>query len=106
MTLAILKFTEVFKLRFNCRVARSTVSSVGESKRECDRFSLDKAVEALSGYKDMPRSAYLKVMKALYKKDNKVAFLTMPNDRKNAWIESIADGSFFYVNDGWFYDEI
>ncbi|GMY39519.1 hypothetical protein FCV25MIE_34763, partial [Fagus crenata] len=76
------------------RVARTSGSCVGESKRKIERFSLDKAVEALSVYKDMPRTAYLKVMKTLYKKENRVAFLAMPEDRKIEWMNSIADGSF------------
>uniref|UniRef100_A0A2N9GZZ6 Myb/SANT-like domain-containing protein n=1 Tax=Fagus sylvatica TaxID=28930 RepID=A0A2N9GZZ6_FAGSY len=81
MTLAIREFTEVSRQRFERRVARTSGSCVGESKRKIERFSLDKAVEALSVYKDMPRTAYLKVMKALYKKEN-VAFLAMTEDRK------------------------
>ena len=46
-------------------------------------------------YKDMPRMTYLKVIKALYKKENRVAFLAMPEDRKIEWMDSIVDGSFY-----------
>ena len=34
-------------------------------------------------------------MKEIYKKDNNITFLTMPDDRKNHWMKSIADGFFF-----------
>ena len=94
MTVAILEFTEVSRQRFERRVARTSGSFVGESKRKIERFSFDKVVEALSVYKDMPRMAYLKVMKALYKKENRIAFLAMPEDRKIEWMDSIADGLF------------
>ena len=94
ITIAIREFTEVFKQMFERRVAKTNVSSVEESKRKFERFSLDKAIEALSVYKDMPRTAYLKVMKVLYRKENTVAFLTMLEDKKIEWMESIADGSF------------
>ena len=80
--------------RFERRVAKTNTSCVGESKRKLEWFSLDKAVQALSVYKDMPRTTYLKVMKALYKKENRVAFFAIPEDRKIEWIDSIADGSF------------
>jgi hypothetical protein len=94
MTLAIREFTEVSRQRFKRRIAKTSASCVGESKRKLEWFSLDKAVQALSMYKDMPRTTYLKVMKALYKKENRVAFLAMPEDRKIEWMDSIADGSF------------
>jgi hypothetical protein len=94
MTFAIREFIEVSRQRFERRVARTSGSCVGESKRKIERFSLNKAVEALSVYKDMLRTAYLKVMKAPYKKENRVAFLVMPEDRKIEWMDSIADGSF------------
>ena len=80
--------------RFERRVAKTNTSCVGESKRKLERFSLDKTVQALSVYKDIPRMAYLKVMKMLYKKENRVAFFAIPKDRKIEWIDSIADGSF------------
>ncbi len=94
MTLVILKFTEASRQRFKHRVAKTSPSCVEESKRKLERFFLDKAVEALSECKDMPRTAYPKVMKALYKKENRVAFLAMSEDRKIEWMDSIADGSF------------
>jgi hypothetical protein len=94
MTLAICEFIEVSRQRFERRVAKTSASCVGESKRKLERFSLDKTVEALSVYKDMPKTAYLKVMKVLYKKENKVAFLAMPKDRKIEWMDSIIDVSF------------
>jgi hypothetical protein len=94
MTLAICEFIEVYRQRFECKVTKTSASSVGESRRKLERFSLDKVVQALSVYKDMPRTTYLKVMKALYKKENRVAFLAMPEDRKIEWMDSIADGSF------------
>ena len=94
MTLAICEFTEVSRQRFECRIAKTSANCVGESKRKLEWFSLDKAVQALSVYKDMPRTTYLKVMKALYKKENRVAFLAMPEDRKIEWMDSIADRSF------------
>ena len=94
MTLAIREFTEVSRQRFKRRVTKTSASSVGESRRKLEQFSLDKAVQALSMYKNMPRTAYLKVMKALYKKENRVAFFAIPEDRKIEWIDSIADGSF------------
>jgi hypothetical protein len=34
-------------------------------------------------------------MKTLYKKDNKIAFLIMPDDKKNDWMKLVADESFF-----------
>ncbi|GMY17587.1 hypothetical protein FCV25MIE_12826 [Fagus crenata] len=94
MTLAICEFIEISRQRFERRVAKTSASCVGESKRKIERFSLDKAVQALSVYKDTPRTAYLKVMKTFYKKENRVAFLAMPEDRKIEWMDSIADGSF------------
>jgi hypothetical protein len=80
--------------RFERKVTKTSTSCVGESKRKLKRFSLDKTVQALSVYKDMPRMVYLKVMKTLYKKENRVAFLAMPEDRKIEWMDSIADGLF------------
>uniref|UniRef100_A0A2N9GL58 Uncharacterized protein n=1 Tax=Fagus sylvatica TaxID=28930 RepID=A0A2N9GL58_FAGSY len=74
MTLAILEFTEISRQRFKHRVTKTSANCVEESKRKLERFSLDKAVEALSEYKDMLRTAYSKVMKALYKKENKEYF--------------------------------
>ena len=39
-------------------------------------------------------------MKALYKKENRVAFLAMPEDRKIEWMDSIADGRSVIMSDG------
>ena len=94
VTLVIREFTEVSRQRFKHRVAKTSASCVGESKRMLERFSLDKVIEALSVYKDMPRAAYPKVMKTLYKKENRVAFLTTLEDRKIEWMDSIANESF------------
>lgn len=94
MILTIREFTELSRQRFEYRLAKSSGSYVGGSKTKIERFSLDKAVEALNMYTNMPITAYLKVMKALYKKENRIAFLSMPENRKIEWMDSIVDGSF------------
>jgi hypothetical protein len=94
MTFVIREFTEVSRQRFKHRVAKTSASCVGESKRKLEQFSLDKVVKALSVYKDMSRAAYPKVMKALYKKENRIAFFATLEDRKIEWMDSIADESF------------
>uniref|UniRef100_A0A2N9E563 DDE Tnp4 domain-containing protein n=1 Tax=Fagus sylvatica TaxID=28930 RepID=A0A2N9E563_FAGSY len=77
---------KVSRQRFKRRIAKTSASCVGESKRKLERFSLDKAVQALSVYKDMPRTTYLKVMKALYKKENRSDFSDVDSDTN--WSES------------------
>lgn len=95
MTEAINNFTALSKARFEARQARTSGNSsrhVGELAKVDEDFSLRKAIQLLNQYKDLPHGKWLKVMRELYNSDNRVAFLTMEDDRRMAWMELIGYG--------------
>ncbi|KAF3945588.1 hypothetical protein CMV_028052 [Castanea mollissima] len=72
--------------------ASGSTKHVGESAGTDDKFSLEKAIATLNGYKDLDDMTFFKVQKNC----NRVArifFMTVPDNRKKAWMEFIAKES-------------
>lgn len=95
MTEAIQSFTELSRAKFIAGQAKASGSTkhMGESAGTDDKFSLEKAIATLNGYKDLDDMTFFKVQKKLYNREARIFFMTVPNNRKKAWMEFIGKES-------------
>ena len=54
-----------------------------------DPCSLVKVMKVLNSYADLSNKVYIKMLKVLQQKDNRVVFMRMPKHRRKSWIEDI-----------------
>lgn len=81
MTQAIQSFTELSRAKF---IAGQSTKHVGESAGTDDKFSLEKAIATLIGYKDLDNMTFFKVQKKLYNHEARIFFMTLPDNRRKA----------------------
>ena len=95
MTQAIQSFTELSRAKFIAGQAKASGSSkhMGESAGTDDKFSLEKAITTHNGHKDLDDMTFFKVQKKLYNRKARIFFMTVPDNRKKAWMEFIAKES-------------
>ena len=77
--------------RYSGKLGRSSGSSdqFAQSVVGGDPCSLAKVIEVLNLSADLSNKAYIKMLKALQQKDNRVVFMCMPEHRRKSWIEDI-----------------
>ena len=76
--------------KYATRAVNITASSAHPSMKTTllvDDCSLQKAVELLNTYKDIPFEKFCKIMLALYKQNHRVSFLTLSEERRAIWME-------------------
>uniref|UniRef100_A0A2N9EIJ2 Myb/SANT-like domain-containing protein n=1 Tax=Fagus sylvatica TaxID=28930 RepID=A0A2N9EIJ2_FAGSY len=76
--------------KYAAKVANTTTSSAHpfmKTTPPVDDCSLQKAMELLDTYKDIPPEKFCKIMLALYKQNHRVAFLTFFEERRAIWME-------------------
>ena len=95
MTQAIQSFTELSRAKFIAGQAKVSGSTkhMGESAGTDDKFSLEKAITTHNGHKDLDDMTFFKVQKKLYNRKARIFFMTVPDNRKKAWMEFIAKES-------------
>ena len=95
MTQAIQSFTELPRAKFIAGQAKGSGSTkhVGESAGTDDKFSLEKAIATLNGHKELDDMTSFKVQKKLYNREARIFFMTVPDNRKKAWMGFIAKES-------------
>ena len=101
MTEAINNFARITKKRneskdarhvakYAARAANTTASSAHPPMKptpSVDDHGLEKAIELLDTYKDLPPEKFMKILQALYKRTHRVAFLTLSEERRAIWME-------------------
>lgn len=92
MTQAIQSFTELPRAKFIAGQAKASGSTkhVGESAGTDYKVSIEKAIATLNGHKDLDDMTFFKVQKKLYNREARIFFMTVPDNRKKAWMEFIA----------------
>jgi hypothetical protein len=76
--------------KYAAKVANTTTSSAHpfmKTTPPVDDCSLQKVMELLDTYKDIPPEKFCKIMLALYKQNHRVAFLTFFEERRAIWME-------------------
>ena len=76
--------------KYAARVANTIANSaypLMKTTPPVDDCSLQRAVELLDTYKDIPPEKFCKIMLALYKQNHRVAFLTLSEERRAIWME-------------------
>ena len=101
MTEAINNFSHISERRIESREARHAAKygtmgchSTGSTGYVApkpilvdDEYNLGRALQFLDTYTELPHEKFLKVMHALYQLENRVAFLTLSAERREAWME-------------------
>ena len=84
MTVALKEYTAMTRERYSGKKGKSNSTSEGfaQSAAEGDHCSLGKAIAVLNQYEDLGNKAYVKILKALQQKDNRVVFMGMPEHRR------------------------
>ena len=92
MTQAIQSFTELPRAKFIAGQAKASDSTkhVGESAGTDDKVSLEKAIATLNGHKDLDNMTFFKLQKKLYNSEARIFVMTVPENRKKAWMAFIA----------------
>lgn len=89
---SILNLTESSKTRLDARSAKASDSEeFGESVFIGDKFSLEKGIKILNQYEDMDNATFFKVLKVIYNLNDRIAFITMPDNRRKDWMDHIAN---------------
>lgn len=91
MTVALNECTAMTWERFRGKWGKSSGTSeqFAQSTVRGDPCSLSKVIELLNKYEDLGNKAYVKILKALQQKDNRMVFMSMPKHRRKTWMEDI-----------------
>ena len=79
-----------YAAKLAARAANTTASSAHPPMKPTppvDDHSLEKAIELLDTYKDLPPEKFMKILQALYKCTHRVAFLKLSEERRAIWME-------------------
>ena len=89
MTIAVQEYTALARERFSKKKGKSYVSSdhVAQSTSGGDPCSLGRALEVLNQYTDLDDDTYLNVAEALQKKEKRVLFMGMPEQKRRRFME-------------------
>ena len=91
MTAALKEYNAMSKCRYSGKLGKASDSSdqFAQSVVGGDACSLIKAMDVLNTYADLSNKAYIKMLKVLQQKDNRVVFMCMPKHRRKSWIKDI-----------------
>ena len=89
MTIALQEYTALARERFSKKKGKSYGSSdhVAQSTSGGDPCSLGRALEVLNQYTDLDDDTYLNVAEAFQKKEKRVLFMGMPEQRRKRFME-------------------
>jgi hypothetical protein len=80
--------------KYAARAANTTARSAHPPMKPTppiDDHGLQKVIELLDTYKDLPPEKFCKIQLALYKCPHRVAFLTLSEERRAIWMEFVGN---------------
>ena len=91
MIVALKEYTAMTRERFSGNRGKpsGTSEQFAQSATRGDPCFLGKAIDMLNQYEDFGNKAYLKILKALHVRENKVVFMGMLEHKRWAWMEDI-----------------
>ena len=93
MTMALQEYTALARKRFSKKKGKSygSFDYVAQSASGGDPCSLGRALEVLNQYTDLDDDTYLNVAEALQKKERRVLFMGMLEQRRRRFMEGHAE---------------